>query len=229
MLSNLLKRVALVSPRRVAKNLERVRSAGLLAHTPNEWQVTLGVLRMWHRVLFRSDTIGTCTDHPVRNTWRAKMLLHRPVRFPFLIYERAVAPWDFSGLFSKPDRITRHLLAAHHDGDQFVYDLQMLSCYPHAIERLHEKAKAVVEHDDRHTRWLRDLVVYDRYHENLLETVERFRAGEDTLSAAAQSDPDISFLGYLSWCAAQPETPAETWRSLARGDMTLSSAPTAAP
>ena len=42
-------------PRAILGNLERVRRAGLVEEVPNLWQVSLGVLRMWHRLLFRTD------------------------------------------------------------------------------------------------------------------------------------------------------------------------------
>ena len=84
----------LLRPERIERNLERIRRAGMVERTPNLWQITLGVLRMWHRVIFRAETIGTCTD-PVRASLRARLLLHRPLRFPFLLAERVIAPLDF--------------------------------------------------------------------------------------------------------------------------------------
>ena len=211
-----LLRLALVDPSRVARKLEAFEEAGIVQPAPNVWQLTLGVLRMWHRVLFRSETIGTCRDQPVRRTWRARALAPRPMRFPFLLAERAVAPWDFSGLFSPSDRVVRHLLGAHHDGAQFVYDFELLAIDPEAVERVRDEAEAVVE--GRHPRgeWLRDLVVYERYHESLLEAVEAALAGELELPVEQRDDPDMSLIGYLKWCARQPATPEETllaWRS----------------
>ena len=227
MLAKLLQRLALIDPAKVSANLARVRRADLVAHCPNEWQLTLGVLRMWHRVLFRSHTIGTCDDHPVRNSWRARLLHRRPLRFPFLMAERAIAPWDFSGLFSPPERIVRHLLGAHHAGDQFVYDLQILSCYPGALEALQVEVEAFVNNNNARTRWLRDLTVFEGYHESLLAAIEDALAGRQTLSAAARHDPDITFTGYLDWCAAQPATPAASWRSFWRGEWSSPSAASA--
>lgn len=218
-----LSRVVLLSPQTVVANLERVALAGIVAETPNPWQLTLGVLRMWHRVLFRSETIGTCRQHPVRRSWRARLMHHRPLRFPFLLAERAVTPWDFSGLLSPPERIIAHLLGAHHDEQQFVYDLQILRCHPGALERVRDLARDVVENDHPRSRWLRDLVVYERYHENLLAAVERALAGSDALSDRVRRDPDISFSGYLGWCARQPATPEATYRAWRRGRFSLSS------
>src|SRR5690606_34889699 len=146
--------------------LAELRAAGH-ARVPNVWQITLGVARMWHRVLFRSETIGTCRTFRPRRTLRARLLAFRALRFPVLLAERAVHPLDFSGLLSDEDRVVRHLLGAHHDGVQFLYDLELLRDRPGALERLRDEARRVVAIDDRRSRWLRDLVVYERYHETL--------------------------------------------------------------
>lgn len=200
-------------PRKVAKNLERVRAAGIVSEVPNLWQIQLGVLRMWHRVIFRPESIGMCASRPVRASWRARFLANRARRFPFLIAERAVAPLDFSGLASPPWRVVRHLLGAHHDGNQFAYDLQILSCYPGTLEELCDKARAVVDETAPRSRYLKDLTVYEGYHENLLSAVERALEGDFDLPPGETDNPDISFIAYLRWCAAQPPTPLATLRA----------------
>ena len=209
---------ALLFPRAIDDSLRRLKSCGALdrEEVPNLWQVQLGVLRMWHRILFRSETIGQSSELPVRSTLRARMLQLRPLRFPFLLRERAVHPLDFSGLASSGDRIRRHLLGAHHDGVQFLYDLQLLELHPGMLERVRREAAAIVAGDHPRAHWLRDLTVYQRYHENLLAAVEGFIHGSLQIDAEQQSDPDISFLAYMRWCARQPKTPRETmhaWRS----------------
>lgn len=204
-----LSRLLLVQPTAVDERLRRAERAGLVERAPNLWQITLGILRMWHRVLFRSDTIGTCAEHPVRGTWRARLLAHRPVRFPFLLAERAVTPWDLSGLLSTTDRVVCHLLGAHHDGIQFAYDLQLLRCHPGALESVRDQARAVVEGTHPRAQWLRDLVVYEGYHEKLLEAVEA-EIADAALPDHVLDDPDLTLTGYLRWCAAQPTTPAAT-------------------
>lgn len=203
--------LAMIAPRTVAAALERVARSGLYPRTPNLWQLQLGILRMQHRVAFRSETIGTCATHPVRPTWRARLLHHRPLRFPFLMRERAIAPLDYSGLASPPERVLRHLLGAHHDGWQLVYDLELLAAaHPGWLERVRDAARAVVDGSDPRAEWLRDLCVFEGYHEQLLACVERALDGDLELDARSASDPDITFGAYLAWCARQPETPAET-------------------
>lgn len=210
-------RVVLVDPRAVEERLERLRRTDYVGPVPNAWQITLGVARMWHRVLFRSETIGTCKEHPVRDTWRARLLAFRPLRFPFLLRERAIAPLDFSGLVSTRERVIRHLLGAHHDGNQFAYDLEMLSLEPGALEELHRRVRMVLDDEGPSSRFLRDLVVYERYHELLERAVARALAGDFGLSDSERTDPDISFAAYLAFCARQPATPSETWTALVAG------------
>lgn len=210
-------RVILLDPEGVEAGLARVRASGLVRDVPNAWQIALGVVRMWHRLIFRSDTIGTCREHPVRSTRRARALSFRPLRFPFLLRERAVAPLDFSGLLSDEDRIVRHLFGAHHDGVQFLYDLELLSTFEGAVGRLLRAARGFSALDPERREWLRDLVVYDHYHENLLAAVEAFAAGRFDAPDAARSDPDLSFAAYLAWCARQPATPAETTAAYREG------------
>jgi hypothetical protein len=211
-----LSHLLLLDPDRVAARLEALGAAGARP-VPTVWQVTLGVLRMWHRVLFRSDTIGTCRDFQPRATWRARLLAFRPLRFPFLLAEKAVAPHDFSGLLSSEDRVVRHLLGAHHDGVQFLYDLELLQHVPGALQRVRDEARRVVEVDDARSRWLRDLVVFERYHESLLAAVEAFLDGTFVASEAERGDPDIALSAYLTWCARQPATAEATWAALAAG------------
>ena len=59
-----LLRLALVDPSRVARKLEAFEEAGIVQPAPNVWQLTLGVLRMWHRVLFRSDCLLYTSPSP---------------------------------------------------------------------------------------------------------------------------------------------------------------------
>jgi len=188
---------------------------------PNLWQLSLGVLRMWHRILFRSETIGLSKTYGVRGGWRAFLFQSRLIRFPFLLWERSVVPLDLTGLASTPEQIGCHLLGTHHEGAQFVYDLEILSAYPGEMERLEILTEEVVNTDSRRSRWLRDLVVYEGYHEDLLKEIKRWRSGRCPLSDEQKKDADISFCGFLSWCRQQPATPTETWRKWRSGSYTV--------
>ena len=206
----------LLSPGRIVAGLSRVAERGLVPTVPTLWQIELGVLRMWHRLVFRSETIGTCSVDAVRPGWRSRLLSWRVLRFPFLMWERAIAPWDMSGLLSSPERIIRHLLGAHHDGDQFLYDFHLLDLHPGAVASLHRQTAAVVSGTSTEGEWLRDLTVFEGYHERLLAAVEGFVADEP-MPAVAASDPDLTFTAWLRWCAAQPESPSATLRAWREG------------
>jgi hypothetical protein len=211
-------RLLLLRPKRVLHWLARIdASPKAKVPVPNLWQIELGILRMWHRIIFRSETIGTCTDHIVRPGWRAWLLQFRPIRFPFLVWERAIAPWDLSGLLSDEAQFERHLLGAHHDGTQCVYDLQILSLCPGALARLERRLLSLVEQPNQRGRWLADLVVFERYHIELLKHVRTILAGSDELVPSDGDDPDISFWAYLRWCARQPSSPREWCRAVRAG------------
>jgi hypothetical protein len=206
-------RLLLIDRARIRTNLVQVCEAMKLPE-PTDWQLCLGVLRMWHRLAFRTHTVGTSSG-AVRSTWRARLLAWRALRLPFLLGERAVAPLDFTGLASSPERLMRHLLGAHHDTNQFIYDLELLASYGR-LDELHVSVKRVITHDDARARWLRDLAVFEGYHEHLLAAVERARTHGPAMTDAEAADPDVSLRAYLQWCARQPGSPAATlaaWRA----------------
>ncbi|MBS2013494.1 MAG: hypothetical protein JST00_11430 [Deltaproteobacteria bacterium] len=204
-----LVRLLLPGYAQIERSLERVRAAKIVDVTPTADDVARGVLRMVHRLVFRSETIGTCRAHRVRSTWRARLLQFRVIRFPFLLLERAIAPLDLSGLASPPDRVIRHVLAAHHDGVQVAYDLELLALWPGKLEALRDALTAVVREDSPRHRWLRDLVVFDGYHEQTLSLVEACLRGEPILDAEEAQDPDLSLAAYLAWCARAAASPAQ--------------------
>lgn len=205
----------LARPERVVAAVARAAAAG--GPAPNPFQVELGVLRMWHRALFRSETIGMARGGVVRNTLRARVWHSRPLRFPALLAAKAVAPWDMTGLASSRARLLCHLLGAHHDGHQMMYDLEILKDWPGALDELREAASSVVAGHHPDATFLRDLAVYEGYHERLLQHVMAFQRGELEWSAEEAADPDISFLAWLAWCAAQPPTPGEWVQAIRAG------------
>lgn len=203
-------RLLLIDPARVVANLERMRAAGAVDASPNTWQLSLGVLRMLHRVAFRSETVGTSQQQP-HARWRARLLENRALRLPFLLASRAVIPFDLTGLRSRPERLIDHLLGAHHDGNQFVFDLELLAGHG-ALAELQRRVDAVLDGSDPRAAWLRDLTVYVGYHEGLAAAV---RAGPH-MTAAEAADPDKTLRGLIAWCARQPATPEATlaaWQS----------------
>lgn len=198
----------LVDPLRVEQSLARVQA--LHGDAPTLGQAFLGACRMWQRILFRSETIGTCVAQPARGTWRARLLAYRALRLPVLLVEKAIAPLDPTGLVSSPARITWHLLAAHHDGQQLVYDFELLELYraedPDVLTRARDLAQSVVDGSHPRAAWLRDLCVFEGYHEALLAALEAHLAGARPTDDTA-ADADITLAGFLRWCRAQPEAP----------------------
>jgi len=217
----------LIRPDRIDHHLDHLLRQGIIDERPTIWQIELGVLRMWHRVAFRSDTIGTCATHKPRTTWRAKLLNQRLLRGPFLFWERAIAPLDHSGLAQPLERLHRHLMAAHHDKNQFAYDLQILKGHKGALEALRDDVSELLAKPSRRAEWLRDLVVYEGYHENLLQAVEAAIADAPPLDDDEINNPDISFDAYIRWCLAQPATPAQTLAAVRHGTFPRPLAPAA--
>lgn len=220
-------RLLLLRPARVRATLDALGRSGLVEKVPNLWQVELGVLRMLHRIVFRPGSIGTALQGAVRQDPWARLFENRLLRFPFLIREGSVAPWDLSGLASDPDRIERHLLGTHHDRSQSLYDLELLSIHPGRLERLAERVRAVVAGTDPRHRHLRNLCVYEGYHERLLAAVEGRLAGRP-LPVDEANDPDVCFAAHLRWCSRQPATPREAWRAWREGRLDFGAASAAA-
>jgi len=144
---------------------------------------------------------------------------------PFLVWEKAIAPFDHSGLGHGSDRLINHLLTAHHDQNQFLYDLEILSGTPGALESLHTQVLQVIQTPNRRTNWLRDLCVFSHYHEDLLSATEAAMTGQAHGSSLEKTNPDISFKAYISWCLRQPASPTLTWRAWREGSFPRLAAP----
>jgi hypothetical protein len=210
-------RVLLVRPRAILANLDRIRAANVVpaADLPTPFQLSLAVLRLWHRLLFRAHTVGTSPSGAIRPTVRARLFAPRAVRLPVLLAHGAVVPLDFTGLASSPERLIRHLLGAHHDGNQFAFDLEILAAHGRLGE-LRAAVHAVVTGADPRAAFLRDLTVYAGYHEALLAAVDAALAGAPLAAGDDARDPDVSFAACMRWCARAPSTPAAlyaAWRA----------------
>ncbi|MDQ3298587.1 MAG: hypothetical protein M3619_18530 [Myxococcota bacterium] len=212
-------RALLVEPDRVLAHLAQMRRAGIVDDAPNAWQLSLGVLRLWARIAFRSETVGT-SAMPVRDSWRARLLAYRALRLPCLLASGAVIPFDFTGLRSSPARLVEHVLGAHHDGVQVLFDLELLAGHGR-LDDLAARVAAVLDGSDPRARWLRDLTVYAGYHEALAAAVAR---GPVTTASEAR-DPDLTLRGLVAWCARQPATPHATLAAWSAGRFALDICP----
>ena len=84
------------------------------------------------------------------------------------------------------------------------------------LEVLRDEIRGLLARDDDRARWLRDLTVFEGYHESLLAAVERAIADGPAMTEDERADPDVSLGAYLRWCARKPPTPRDTavaWRS----------------
>ena len=212
--------VILINPGQVFENLERCLQAYPLTKKITPWQLCLAVLRMWHRLIFNSQTIGLCSVDPVRKSWWARLFQWRPFRFPFLLGFGSIKPLDYTGLRQTPSGLIRHVLGTHHENKQSVYDLQILHAYG-AIDELYKKTRAIVEMTEPRHRWYRNLCVYEGYHESLLERLEVWKRGDDQLDSEERANPDLTLTGVLQWCAEQPATPVLTFRAWRAGQFKI--------
>jgi len=211
-------RIFLVDPELVLWHLDELYARGRIDSKPNLWQMSMGIFYMFHRLMFRSETVGV-DDAPVRGTWRARLFRHRLARFPFLVWEKAIDPLDFTGLAGRPERKLPHLLGAYHPGENAIYDLECLSWNDEALRKLRTLVAEVVEGKSRRAEFLRDLTVYEGYHERLLGLVDRALAGDYSPREGEEDHPDRTLRGFIRWCAAQPETPEETFSAFLRGQI----------
>ena len=203
-------KLVLINETTINKRLDEFEALGLVRKVPNSWQIFLGISRMWHRVVFRSETVGTCGEHSPRPNLRAKIMHWRVARFPFLVAEQAIAPLDFSGLLSSPQRIVKHLLGAHHDRNNFAYDLQLLLTHPEWLKNAFNEANRIKLQQTERSRWLADLCVFEHYHEHLAEALFAAINGQIEMTTTEADDPDTTLTGYLQWCSRQPTSYAET-------------------
>ena len=214
----LFMRFVLRNPERVEWHLKKLYAHGRIDVQPNLWQVTMGVLYMLHRMIFRPATIGL-DDSPVRNTWRAKLLQYRPVRFPFLIWNKAIDPIDLTGLSGTMQRKHSHLVGAYHPGDNALYDLECMTCDPEALQALRADVVNILENPSARAAFLKDLTVYEGYHERLLTLIDRALVGDFAPAVGKEDHPDTTLRGFLRWCATQPETPESTLHAFLRGEL----------
>lgn len=205
------------APARIERRLAALEAAGVVERAPNLWQVWMGVLYMWTRVVRRPETIGLSDGEPVRDTPGARRLRRRRHRARALFRARAVNPLDQVGLGSSAGHIRRHLLGAYHPGDNFLYDLQILDVEPGEVAALEAEVRAVVEGRHPDATFLRDLVVYEGYHERLLAGVEAWRARD--ARGEHLDHPDTTLPSFLGWCASMPPGPRETLGAATRGEL----------
>lgn len=210
------------APDRVDARLDKLVADGVLDARPNLWQAWLGVVYTWVRVFKRPETVGLSDGAPVRTTLRARLLDTRLMRLPAALATRSVFPIDQLGLGSSDTQLIRHLVGAYHPGKNLYYDLAILDTNPAAMVALRTRTQAIVDGTAPDAAFLRDLCVYDGYHEKLLAITSAW-IDEGRLDRE-QTHPDTTLPAFMRWCAAQPETPGATLRALLAGQMSFTPA-----
>ena len=222
-------RFVLRNPERVEWHLDRLYELRRIDAKPNLWQVTMGVAYMLHRMTFRPETIGVDDDSPVRDTWRARLLHHRAFRFPFLVWNKAIYPLDLTGLSGTMQEKHLHLVGAYHPGDNALYDLECMACDPASLVKLRADVVEILGTPSARARFLKDLTVYQGYHERLLHLIDRAMAGDFAPAPGKEDHPDTTLRGFLRWCAAQPETPEATFNAALQGRLNFRPSPLPTP
>ncbi len=205
-------------PRQIERRLGQLHDAGIVAQRPTLWQLWLGTVYMYHRAVFRPQTIGVDPSSVVRDTLRARLWTVRPLRAPFVL-GWAVNPLDHTGLGSSTRHVIRHLLGAFHPGDNLHYDLQIIAQDPGALEQLRDELAAVVDGTHPWAEFYRDVVVYDGYHARALQIVEGWIArGNREPDGMRHNHADTTLTGFVAWCCRQPSTPRATLAALMSGE-----------
>jgi len=211
-------RLLLRRPDRVLWHLDKLHDAGLIDARPNLWQVSMGVFYMVHRALFRPETIGIGKEN-VRPTLRARLLRFRPLRAPFMLWQRALDPIDLTGLAGSVERKLSHLVGAYHPGENALYDLECIGWDRDSIERLRDDVQRIIDATSGREAFLKDLTVYEGYHERLLSLVDRVLAGDFAPKNGNPEHPDTTLRAFVRWCASQPDSPEATLAALGRGQL----------
>lgn len=208
---------------RVSVRLEQLHAHGVIEHKPNLWQLFTGVLYMYHRALYRPETIGMSGSGVVRDTARAQRLNKRVLRGPFLFAGRHVNPLDHTGLCSSTDHVIRHIVGAYHPGYNVAYDLQIIAGEVGALSRLASRLRGIADGTSDDAEWFRDLVVYQGYHAGVLAEVEAWIARDNADDPdRVHNHADATLPAFLRWCSLQPETPAGALRALRAGQLDFS-------
>lgn len=220
MIRDRMQRAFLRDPDAIQANLRALHDAGLIDDIPTLFQVSMGVAHMWHRILFRPDTIGVAPDVPVRDTWRARVMERRWARFPFLVRERVIHPFELTGLATSTAALRAHVMGAFHPGEQALYDFAILAAWPGELEALRDELQSLVDGTHPRGAWLADLCVYENYHQHALALVEGALQGR--FESDSDREADTTLRGFVRFLCTQPETATAALRALREGRLRVS-------
>ncbi len=213
--------VLLHNPELLQQHLRMLHEQGFTTGVPNLWQVYQHWALSVARAFKRGKVPGMDPDAPVRDTPGAQLLQFPAIRFWGLLFEGAINPWDYTGLALTPQRKMKHVMGAYHFDHTFIYDLEVIALYPGALEQLRDQCLEVLNRDTARTRWLRDLTVYEGYHENLLRCVERCLAGDFSVPDDLKDDRSVKVSYFVEDALALPQTPEATLQAILSGKLTV--------
>ncbi len=151
--------------------------------------------------------VGGGGAYPNAQHRRARWLALRPVRFPGLVAERVIAPWDLTGFGSSPAFLRRHLLGAYHPHERAIYDLALLSVLPGVLESLRDEVAEIVAGRHPRAECLADLCVFEGYRANLLVLLDQALAGDFDMHDPIPTDTTL--FDFVGWMCEQPATVAD--------------------
>lgn len=206
-------------PRQLQKNLHLLKERGHIQEIPSLWQVVLGISHMWHFTVANVDAIGTSQEAPVRDNPRARLLKNQFIRFFALMAEGSINPLDRTGLALSPKRKMRHVLGTFHATGEMaqtvIYDLQLLDCYPGALKTLGQRLEKLLKQPDARDEWIKDMAVYQGYHEDLVPVVKRCLKGDFSVNVPTQREgDDYTVTSFVERCLGFPPTPQATLENL---------------
>ncbi len=207
------------NPRLLQKNLGLLKERGHIQEIPTLWQVVQGISHMWRFTVANVDAIGTSQEAPVRDNPRAHLLKNQFIRFFALMAEGSINPLDRTGLALTPKRKMRLVLVTFHATGEMaqtvIYDLQLLDCYPGALKTLGQRLEKLLKQPDARDEWIKDMAVYEGYHEDLVPVVKRCLKGDFVVHVPTQREgDDYTVTSFVERCLGFPPTPAETLEKL---------------
>ena len=171
---------------------------GYTDRLPSPWQIKVGCLAMLPVTLSESER--------ERERSRSTLMGQVPIRVPLQILYNPRQILPDTGLTHRPEQLVRHVLSVYHEDAFLGYDLQLLQSHPRGLALLREEAAKVVEGKTLWAPYLRQLVGWPGYHEELIrlaDAAERFEY-PDPLDV----DPRFaSLVGFSEFCCSMPDWP----------------------
>lgn len=195
----------------VGRRLTELERKGLVPTRPSRAQLAFGALDMLRFVI-----VPFARDYYEKQGINFEF--HQLLRF----LDDPVSVIDPTGLLSDRDTIIGHLMQVTHLNP--VYDLQLLQMFPDGLDRLEAEVMSMLDGTHPRAETIGAVVEDPDYHGRLLEYVRRFQANpktpdlvreqtlRDDLHSVAAERTFASLPGYLTYCAALPNSVPALYR-----------------